>query len=107
MPDTVTDSSIVTPTKPFVHLHCHSHYSLLDGASHDGVANLGSRPTVEGGERALEVHLFGEFGPLYGRWMEVEFVERLRGERKFESLEALRAQIGRDVEAARARLIQP
>jgi len=81
--------------------------ALLDGASHDGVANLGSRPTVEGGERALEVHLFGEFGPLYGRWMEVEFVERLRGERKFESLEALKAQIGRDVEAARARLIQP
>lgn len=62
----------------------------------DGVANLGMRPTVDGKTHALEVHLFDFSGDLYGRMLEVEFVKQLRGERKFESLEALKAQIGRD-----------
>ena len=57
-------------------------------------------PTVEGEERTLEVHLFDHDGDLYGRVLEVEFVKCLRGERKFESLEALKEQIGRDAEEA-------
>jgi riboflavin kinase/FMN adenylyltransferase len=65
-----------------------------------GVANLGRRPTVGGGELRLEVHLLRWSGDLYGRRLEVAFVRRLRGERTFASLEALRAQIARD--AARA-----
>jgi riboflavin kinase / FMN adenylyltransferase len=69
-----------------------------------GVANLGLRPTVEDSmQPRLEVHLFGEPGDLYGAFMEVEFVEFLRGEEKFGSLEALKEQIGRD--AARAKYI--
>jgi riboflavin kinase/FMN adenylyltransferase len=66
----------------------------------DGVANLGLRPTVDGRERALEVHLFDFGGDLYGREVEVEFVKHLRGERKFASLDELREQIGRDAGAA-------
>jgi len=62
----------------------------------DGVANLGMRPTVDGRNHSLEVHLFDFSGDLYGRLLEVEFVRQLRGERKFESLEALKAQIARD-----------
>lgn len=69
--------------------------------SYQGVANLGMRPTVDGTSRALEVHLFDFSGDLYGRTLEVTFVSYLRGERKFESIEALRQQIEADVLAAR------
>ena len=72
-----------------------------EAALHPGVANIGVRPTVGGTERRLEVHLLGFSGDLYGRHAEVEFFSRLRGERRFESLDALRTQIARDVQAAR------
>ncbi|MDP6539687.1 MAG: riboflavin biosynthesis protein RibF [Planctomycetota bacterium] len=66
--------------------------------------NIGFRPTVD--ERApsepvVEVHLLDLERDLYGERIELEFVERLRAERRFADLDALRAQIGRDVERAR------
>ncbi len=67
-----------------------------------GVANVGTRPTLEGKERRLEVHLLGFAGELYGAELKVVFLKKLREERRFESLEALRAQIARDIQAARA-----
>jgi riboflavin kinase/FMN adenylyltransferase len=76
------------------------------GDSWNGVANLGVRPTVEGGagELRLEVHLFGLDHEIYGEDLEVEFVARLREERRFGGLDALRAQIALDAEAAREML---
>jgi riboflavin kinase/FMN adenylyltransferase len=71
------------------------------------VANIGFRPTVGGSasERArVEVHLLDFDGELYGSSLEVTFVGRLRAEQRFASLTELRAQIGRDVAAARERL---
>jgi riboflavin kinase/FMN adenylyltransferase len=65
-----------------------------------GVANLGVRPTLGAG-RSLEVHLLDFEGDLYGRELRVGFVKRLRGEQKFPGIDALRAQIARDVEAGR------
>ena len=74
----------------------------FDGQSHPGVANLGVRPTVaDGPRRLLEVHLFDFSGDLYGRDLEVDFLEFLRPEKKFESLDALREGIARDAVAAR------
>jgi riboflavin kinase/FMN adenylyltransferase len=68
-----------------------------------GVVNLGVRPTVASasGERLLELHLldFGE--DIYGEDVEVTFRKCLRAERKFDSLEALKGQIARDVVEAR------
>lgn len=74
----------------------------LDGQSYNGVANLGVRPTFENGQQAplLEVHLLGFEGDLYDRWLTVQFVGRLREERKFDGLESLKAQIARDREQA-------
>jgi riboflavin kinase / FMN adenylyltransferase len=67
-----------------------------------GVANLGVRPTVSRGDkRMLEVHLLAFEGDLYGLEIEVEFLRFLREEKKFGSMEELRAQIGRDVAAVR------
>ena len=69
-----------------------------------GMANVGMRPTVGGLRRLLEVHLFDFDGDLYGRRLAVEFVSKLRAEQRFDGLEALKAQLGRDAEAARAAL---
>lgn len=65
-----------------------------------GVANLGVRPTFAAG-RSVEVHLFDFDGDLYGRTLRVGFVGRLRGEQKFDGLDALKAQIASDAERAR------
>jgi len=65
------------------------------------VASLGTRPTVDGTDPLLEVHLFDWEGDLYGRYLDVDFVARLRDEQKFESLDALVAQMHRDAAAAR------
>jgi riboflavin kinase/FMN adenylyltransferase len=73
----------------------------LDGTEHRAVANLGSRPTFKEGERLLEVHLLDTKVDLYGRKMDVDFVDRLRDVQRFESIDALRAQIARDADAAR------
>jgi riboflavin kinase/FMN adenylyltransferase len=70
-----------------------------------GVANLGVRPTVDGTERLLEVHLFDFSGDLYGKELRIRFVKHLRPERKFASVEELREQIAKDAEEAR-RLFQ-
>jgi riboflavin kinase/FMN adenylyltransferase len=66
-----------------------------------GVASLGTRPTVNGIEPLLETHLFGFDGDLYGREIEVEFVQRLRAELKFDSVAAMVQQIHQDAAAAR------
>lgn len=69
-----------------------------------GVANLGSRPTFGGGPPTLEVHLLDWSGDLYGAEVGVDFVARLRDERRFPTADALREQIGADVRAARGAL---
>lgn len=69
-----------------------------------GVANLGTRPTVNGSEKLLEVHLFDFDKDIYGAHVSVEFVHKIRDEQRFESLEVLKAQIARDGEAARGLL---
>lgn len=75
---------------------------LDDGRVYDGVANIGVRPTVDGRRPALEVHLFGFTGTLYGQHITVSFRHGLREERKFASIEALQEQIALDLEEARA-----
>ena len=66
-----------------------------------GVASLGVRPTVNGKEPLLEAHLFDFDGDLYGKRIQVEFVEKLRDEEKFSDLDAMVKQIDRDAVQAR------
>jgi len=69
------------------------------------VSNVGTRPTFAGGDRVLaEAHLIDFEGDLYGHRIEVSFDHFLRPEQRFDGVEALRAQIGADVEQARRRL---
>ncbi len=74
---------------------------LPDGHKLNGVANLGLRPTVDGSTRALEVHLLDFSGDLYGQELDVQFLNHLRGEFKFPSLDALRIQIQGDADETR------
>jgi riboflavin kinase/FMN adenylyltransferase len=73
----------------------------VDASVWPGVASLGVRPTVNGTEPLLEVHLFDFDGDLYGRRIEVEFVQKLRDEEKFDGLDAMVRQIDRDAQTAR------
>ncbi|MEH6643673.1 bifunctional riboflavin kinase/FAD synthetase [Vreelandella glaciei] len=74
---------------------------LENGERHPGVANVGFRPTVGSERPTLEVHLLDFSGDLYGQRMTVYPCTRLRGEVKFDGLEALKAQIERDQARAR------
>ena len=73
----------------------------LGSAPHPGVANIGTRPTLSGIGDRLEVHLFDFDQPIYGRHLDVEFKLKLRDEKRFDSFEALRRQIGLDAAVAR------
>jgi len=66
-----------------------------------GIASMGTRPTVNGKRALLEVYLLDFNGNLYGRHLTVTFRDWLRGQERYQSLEALRVQIARDVEYAR------
>ena len=78
-------------------------FAAVDGRRVHGVANVGVRPTFGAG-RSVEVHLFDFEGDLYGHTLPVAFVARLREERRFDGVDALVAQIGRDAAEARVRL---
>ena len=77
----------------------------FDGQSHRAVLNIGRRPTLQDAapQQRVEAHLLDFKGDLYGREMRLTFVEKLRDEKKFPSLDALREQISRDIAEARAR----
>ncbi len=79
---------------------------LKDAASggwqwHPAVANLGRRPTFDEKELLLEVHVLDFDGDLYGQRLRACFVERVRPERRFDGIEALKAQIAGDTASAR------
>jgi riboflavin kinase / FMN adenylyltransferase len=66
-----------------------------------GVANLGNRPTINGLKNLLEVHLLDFNKDIYTRFIEIEFLKKIRDEKKFDSLEALKQQIAKDVMLAK------
>lgn len=85
-------------------------FRRADGTLHDGVASFGRRPTVDdNGAPLLETFLFNFSGDLYGEICSVSFFGYLRGEEKFDGLDALVAQMKRDEAEARALLasVQP
>ena len=76
---------------------------LPDGSNYPAVTNVGTRPTVNNGtDITVEPWLLGFDGDLYGQRVRVEFYKRLRDEIRFDSLDALRAQIQKDAAATRA-----
>jgi riboflavin kinase/FMN adenylyltransferase len=80
--------------------------AILDGRPFDAVASFGRRPTFDNGAPLLEVHLFAFAGDLYGRVLDVEFVGWIRGEERFDTVEALVARMDEDSEQARHMLAE-
>jgi riboflavin kinase/FMN adenylyltransferase len=76
--------------------------AALDGVVHDAVASFGRRPTFDDGAPLLEVFLFEFSGDLYGRTLDIEFCARIRGEERFDSIDALIARMDQDSREARA-----
>jgi riboflavin kinase/FMN adenylyltransferase len=72
--------------------------------AHGGMLNLGPRPTFGDAVRSLEAHLFDVEGDWYGQPVQIEFVARLRDTRRFDGVDALVAQLGRDAQQARRAL---
>ena len=73
----------------------------LDGVIYPSVTNIGVRPTFGGGPATvIETHLLGQDRDLYGRTLQLGFVQRVRDERRFDDVEALKAQIAADVQKA-------
>jgi riboflavin kinase/FMN adenylyltransferase len=91
-----TDNELIPP---------HGVYAttaIVDGIVHPSITNIGTRPTVDqSGKTTVETHLFDVDRDLYGMTIRLAFVQRLRDERAFESLDALKAQITADCSRAR------
>ena len=68
---------------------------------HYGVANIGARPTVDGARTFLEIYIFDFNADIYGQLLEIQFLHKLRDEKRFDSIDALKAQIARDIEIGR------
>lgn len=75
-------------------------WASVGGLKHRSVVNIGIRPTFGGRKRTVEAHLLGGSHELYGHQMDLGFVTRIRDEQKFDGVEALVAQIGKDVTKA-------
>ena len=73
----------------------------IDNNTYQGIANIGSRPTVAGERQQLEVHIFDFEGDLYGGQLEVILEKKLRSEVKFDSFAELKVQIDKDIEDAK------
>ena len=75
----------------------------VDEQWHDGITNIGLRPTVDSDNRvSVETNLFSYENDLYGKQVEVQFLQFLRPERKFADVEALRAAMSEDLKNAKA-----
>jgi riboflavin kinase / FMN adenylyltransferase len=72
----------------------------LNNTVYKGMANVGFRPTIDGKTRMIEVNLFDFSGDLYGQTLDVQFVGRIRDEKKFNTLDELVAQIHHDKQHA-------
>lgn len=78
---------------------------LVDTQLYGGMLNIGSKPTVnETDQRSIEVNIFDFDADIYGKEIQINFKKRLRSEQKFESVEALKNQLGRDKEDSLALL---
>lgn len=76
-------------------------YSEVDGSRYPAVLNIGAAPTYGVEEKRIEIHLIGFSGNLYDRTLSVTLIRKLRDICKFDSIDLLKQQISRDVEAAR------
>ncbi|KAA3641252.1 MAG: bifunctional riboflavin kinase/FAD synthetase [Armatimonadetes bacterium] len=91
-----TPAGLVQPAGGVYAVRC-----VVDGQVFDGVANVGTRPTFGGVDETIEVHLYDMDIDLYDKTVRVQFIDRIRNEQRFTSVDALVAQIEADIEVAK------
>jgi riboflavin kinase/FMN adenylyltransferase len=92
----LTDPRVLVPA-----LGVYAGYVTLENERYPACTNVGVAPTFDRHERKVEAHLLDYDGDLYGKTVDVSFVERLRPEKRFSGIEELKTQISHDVEEAR------
>lgn len=91
------DDTMITPSHGVYVTYC-----IYNDIVHKSVTNVGIKPTIGDNRKTIETHIFDFNKELYGKEIKVEFVEKIRPEIKFSSIEELKAQIGRDCLTAKA-----
>jgi len=76
--------------------------AIVNDRAYAAAISIGSNPTFDGPSRQVEAHLLDFDGDLYGQQLVLDFVEHIRGQQRFDSVDALREQIARDIESVRA-----
>ncbi|MDD4875607.1 MAG: bifunctional riboflavin kinase/FAD synthetase [Dehalococcoidales bacterium] len=79
-------------------------WAYIGEKTYQSVANIGKCPTFNGNQRTVEVHILDYHGDLYGQNLKIDIIERLRGEKKFETANELKKQIADDVKQGKAKL---
>jgi len=79
-------------------------WAYIDGQAYPSMTNIGQRPTFGNNERTVEVYVLDYQGNLYGHEMKIDLIDRLRDEKKFNSVEELKNQIAEDIKRGRAML---
>ena len=79
-------------------------YTTVDGITYDSVINVGSNPTFDAKNITVESHILGFDCDIYGKTVKVDFIKRIRGDKKFGSLEELKMQIKSDIKTAKEQL---
>jgi riboflavin kinase/FMN adenylyltransferase len=92
------------PFKAMVSLGVYGGIALVDGREVKAIANIGKHPTFGGSALKTEIHLLDFDQDLYGRWVEFRLLFHVRPERKFASVDELRAQVEKDIAETRERL---
>ena len=95
------DPDVVIPADGVYAAWAELHPFTAEAVTHPAAVSIGERPTFAGKRRVVEAYLLDFDGDLYGRTIRLHFVDRLRGQERFESVEALVRQMGRDVEHTR------
>jgi len=78
--------------------------AYVDGKTYQSMTNIGRQPTFGGNQRTVEVYVLDYHGDLYGHELKIDIMERLRGEKKFDTIDKLKKQIAEDVKQGRAML---
>jgi len=77
-------------------------WAHIDDKAYQSMTNIGRRPTFGGNGRTVETYILNYQGNLYGRELKIDIVERLRGEKRFDTVEELKKQIAEDIKQGRA-----
>ena len=95
----------IKPTESYKLIPAQGVYAVevkAEGKMYKGMLNIGNRPTLDGKDLRIEVHLFGFEGNLYNKRLEIKFLHYLRADQKFDSLEALKEQLHKDADHAKS-----